>query len=307
MQDTEIRTAIRQQYGAVAKRAGLEQSQQQAQSACYGEAASEQAACGAEPAAQETAEQTSCCGGGATVEATSRNIGYTDAELGSVPGGSNLGLGCGNPTGLAAIQEGDTVLDLGSGAGFDCFLAANKTGKGGHVIGVDMTPEMIEKARDNARKSGFDNVEFRLGEIENLPVQSGEVDLIISNCVINLSTDKAKTFKEAHRALKSGGSVLVSDIVLVGGLPEAIRESVNAYVGCVAGALQKDDYIDTIKAAGFEDVEIVNEISFGPEVFEGSSDPLIQETNKQAADDSEAVKRQISASLRSIQIRATKS
>jgi ubiquinone/menaquinone biosynthesis C-methylase UbiE len=194
--------------------------------------------------------------------------------MGAVPDGSNLGLGCGNPLAHAAIHEGDTVLDLGSGAGFDCFLAARKVGKTGQVIGVDMTHEMLMKARENAKKSGADNVEFRLGEIEALPVADNSVDLIISNCVINLSPDKARVFREAYRVLKPGGLLMVSDIVLTRELPEAVRTSVEAYASCIAGASLKDAYLDLIRKAHFSDVAVLEEtpVPFGLAV----ADPLIK-------------------------------
>ena len=179
----------------------------------------------------------SCCGSAGMTESISKKIGYSDEELTSVPEGANLGLGCGNPVALAALKEGDVVLDLGSGAGFDCFLAANKVGSGGKVIGVDMTPDMLEKARENAHKGGYTNVEFRLGEIEHLPVADSHVDVIISNCVINLSPDKPAVFNEAFRVLKPGGRLMVSDIVLLNELPAFIKSSVAAYVGCVSGAM----------------------------------------------------------------------
>jgi len=156
----------------------------------------------------------------------SKRIGYSEEEMSSVPEGANLGLGCGNPIALASLKKGETVLDLGSGGGFDCFLAANRVGKTGKVIGVDMTPEMLDKARENARKGKYENVEFRLGEIENLPVADGTVDVIISNCVINLSPDKKRVFKEAFRVLKPNGRLMVSDIVLLKKLPENIRKNI---------------------------------------------------------------------------------
>lgn len=204
----------------------------------------------------------SCCGSPDLAEDISKKIGYTEQELKSVPEGSNLGLGCGNPIAMASLKEGDTVLDLGAGAGFDCFLAANKVGQKGKVIGVDMTPEMVEKARENMEKGGYDNVEFRLGEIENLPVADNSVDTIISNCVINLAPDKRKVFMEAFRVIKPGGRLMVSDIVLLKDLPEEIKNSIEAYVGCVSGAILKDEYIKAIKEAGFQDVEVIDETSF---------------------------------------------
>jgi ubiquinone/menaquinone biosynthesis C-methylase UbiE len=203
-----------------------------------------------------------CCGNTVLAKDISKKVGYTENELEAVPEGANLGLGCGNPVALASLKEGETVLDLGSGGGFDCFLAANKVGKNGKVIGVDMTPEMIEKARENAKRSNYGNVEFRLGEIENIPVEDNSVDIVISNCVINLSPDKSKVFRETFRALKPGGRLMVSDIVLLKELPDAIKNSVMAYIGCLSGALMKDDYTGIIKNAGFEDVKIIDETAF---------------------------------------------
>ncbi|MDD5082757.1 MAG: arsenite methyltransferase [Dehalococcoidales bacterium] len=206
---------------------------------------------------------SSCgCGDSSPVATLSKQIGYGDEELQSVPEGANLGLGCGNPTALASLVDGETVLDLGSGAGFDCFLAANKVGKNGRVIGVDMTPEMIEKARENARKGNYENVEFRLGEIENLPAADNSVDVIISNCVINLSPDKAKVFQEAYRVLRPGGRLMVSDIVLEKELPDPIKDSIEAYVHCLAGAMLKADYLAAMRAAGFRSVKVVAETGF---------------------------------------------
>jgi len=192
-------------------------------------------------------------------DAISKAMGYSEGELASVPEGANLGLGCGNPIALASLKNGEVVLDLGSGAGFDAFLAAKQVGKSGKVIGVDMTPDMVEKARRLARKHGFDNVEFRLGEIEHLPLADASVDVIISNCVINLSPEKEKVFDEAFRVLKSDGRLMVSDIVIEGELPKHIRDSMEAYVGCVAGADLKDDYLGKIGRAGFRDVKIAEE------------------------------------------------
>ena len=209
-----------------------------------------------------TPAKSCCCGGGSTVRSISKSVGYADEEMDSVPDGANLGLGCGNPTALASLVEGETVLDLGSGAGFDCFLAANKVGEHGKVIGVDMTPEMIEKARENAEKGGYRNVEFRLGEIESLPAADNSVDVIISNCVINLSPDKERVFSEAFRVLKPGGRLIVSDIVLLKELPDFIRNSVAAYVGCISGALMKDEYLGTIKKSGFQEVNVLDEAIF---------------------------------------------
>ncbi len=218
--------------------------------------------------------KSSCCGGGSVVENISKKIGYSEEELTAVPVGAKLGLGCGNPTALASLKAGETVLDLGSGAGFDAFLAAQKVGPTGKVIGVDMTPEMIEKARQNAVKGKFANIEFRLGEIESLPVDDNSVDVIISNCVINLVPDKNVAFREAYRVLKPGGRLMVSDVVLTKPLPKAVRESVEAYIGCLSGALLKEDYLKAIRDAGFKDVKIMEEAAFPLDVM--ANDPTAQ-------------------------------
>lgn len=247
MEDKSIREAVRARFGATAKQGG---------SCC---------------SAKNTAYHLDAD----TIGAVSRIAGYSEQELKSIPDGANLGLGCGNPVALAAIREGDVVLDLGSGAGVDCFLAANIVGEKGRVIGVDMTPEMIEKARENAKKGDRRNVEFRLGEIENLPVESGSVDAVVSNCVINLSTDKHKVFREVYRVLKPGGTLMVSDMVLLRDLPAALHDSIDAYVVCVSGAMRKDDYISAIKGAGFQDVTIVSESHFPAELV--ASQPVVKE------------------------------
>jgi ubiquinone/menaquinone biosynthesis C-methylase UbiE len=172
---------------------------------------------------------------------------------------------------VASLKEGEVVLDLGAGAGIDCFLASGKVGPSGKVIGVDMTPEMVDRARENARRNGYTNVEFRLGEIENLPAADSSIDVIISNCVINLSPEKDRVFREAFRVLKPGGRMLVSDLVLSKPLPEAVRESAEVYTACVAGAMLRDDYLLEIRAAGFRKVEVVSESSFPADfVLEGS-------------------------------------
>ena len=194
--------------------------------------------------------------------------------MNAVPEGANLGLGCGNPVALASLKEGETVLDLGSGAGFDCFLVANQVGKNGRVIGVDMTPEMVNKARENAEKGDYDNIEFRLGEIENLPAADNSVDVIISNCVINLASDKRKVFRETFRVLKPGGRLMVSDIVLTKELPEAIKNSITAYVGCISGAMIKGDYVEAIEAAGFQDITLFDQSTFPIDCL--ANDPTAQ-------------------------------
>ncbi len=206
----------------------------------------------------------SCCGGGSPCGPTSKGdmdqrsrvLGYSDQELKEVPEGANLGLGCGNPRAIASIQEGETVLDLGSGAGFDAFLAAKQVGSTGRVIGVDMTHEMLAQARKNAKAGDYANVEFRLGEIENLPLPDNSVDVIISNCVINLSPDKGRVFEEAFRVLKPGGRLAVSDIVARAGMPENIQRDMALYTGCVAGASTVPDLETDLRNAGFRDIAI---------------------------------------------------
>ena len=233
MKEEEIKKVVRKGYAQVAKQ--------------------ERSCCG---------PVNSCCGSTDLAQAISQKIGYTDEDLSVVPEGANLGLGCGNPVALASLKEGETVLDLGSGAGFDCFLAAQKVGENGRVIGVDMTPEMIDKARENAKKGDYENVEFRIGEIENLPAADSSVDVVISNCVINLSSDKERVFQEAFRVLKPGGRLMISDIVLTKELPGFIMNSIEAYIGCVSGAVLKDEYLKLIANAGFGDVNVVEETQF---------------------------------------------
>jgi ubiquinone/menaquinone biosynthesis C-methylase UbiE len=224
------------------------------------------------------APANSCCESTDVVQKISKKIGYSDEELKVVPEGSNLGLGCGNPVALASLKKGEVVLDLGSGAGFDCFLAANQVGKTGKVIGVDMTPQMLDRARENARKGNYENVEFRLGEIESLPVADHSVDIIISNCVINLSPDKRRVFQEAFRVLKRGGRLMVSDIVLLKELPQEVKNSVTAYIGCLAGAITKKEYLEAIQSAGFEGTEIIEEARASAQLL--ANDPSTQEIVK---------------------------
>lgn len=199
----------------------------------------------------------SCCGAKAEQERIAEEIGYSKEDIAKFSE-ANLGLGCGNPVAMSEMKEGDTVLDLGSGAGFDCFLAARRVGERGKVIGVDMVPEMVEKATANAEKYGYANCEFKLGDIENLPLEDNSVDIVISNCVINLAPDKDEVFREAWRVLRPGGKIFVSDIVLLSELPEAVRYNEELLSGCVAGALLKDDYIQKIKDADFS-VEVLSE------------------------------------------------
>jgi arsenite methyltransferase len=243
MKDTEVKKSVREGYAKVAK---------EGSSCCN--------------------QKSTCCNNTKSARDISKSIGYSEEDVNSVPDGANLGLGCGNPLAVASLKEGETVLDLGSGAGFDCFLAANKVGQGGRVIGVDMTPEMLEKARENALKGKYINVEFRLGEIENLPAADRSVDVIISNCVINLAPDKRRVFKEAFRVLRPGGRLMVSDIVLTKELPEAIRDSVQAYIGCVSGAILEEEYLGAIEAAGFQDVRVADESGIATDSLE--SDPV---------------------------------
>jgi len=246
------------------------------------------------------ASKGSCCCGSAKAQAISKNIGYSDEDMTSVPEGANLGLGCGNPVALASLKEGETVLDLGAGAGFDCFLAAKRVGKKGRVIGVDMTPEMVSRARANALDGGYENVEFRLGEIENIPAADSSVDVVISNCVVNLSPDKKRVFGEAFRVLKPGGRLMVSDIVLLKELPDFVRQSVAAYTGCIAGALPKEDYLSAIKEAGFNDVGVLEETNFSIDCV--TSDPAAQVVINKL----EIAREDIENSVASVKVRAIK-
>jgi SAM-dependent methyltransferase len=273
MEKEKIRKAVRDSYGRIAAGKATE--------------------CG-------PTNSCSCCGG-VTPDTVSKAIGYSDGELKAVPEGADLGLGCGNPTAMASLKEGEVVLDLGSGGGLDCFLAADKVGKTGRVIGVDMTAEMIEKARENARKGHYSNIEFRLGEIENLPVADNSVDVVISNCVINLSPDKRRVFGEAYRVLKPGGRVMVSDIALLKQLPAKVRKSIPAYVGCVGGASMKKEYLATMEAAGFEDVNVVKEVS-ARAIYGGTG---AQDCGTDLGTSSETI-RELAGSIVSMQVRATK-
>lgn len=199
-----------------------------------------------------------CCSGNLTdVAEVSEKIGYTNEDLENVPTGANMGLGCGNPIAIAQLKEGEVVLDLGCGGGFDCFLALNKVGESGYVIGVDMTPDMISLARENAEKSGYNNIEFRLGEIEHLPVEDNSINVIISNCVINLALDKKLVFKDAFRVLKPGGRLAISDVVATAELTEELKEDLSLIAGCIGGA----EYIENIKkmleGAGFKDIKMI--------------------------------------------------
>jgi len=246
---------------------------------------------------------SSCCGSNASIQMIGEMIGYSKEEMNRVPEGANLGLGCGNPVALASLREGQTVLDLGSGAGFDCFLAAKAVGEQGRVIGVDMTPEMVKKAWENAKKGGYRNVEFRLGDIEYLPVIDNSVDVILSNCVINLSPNKPKVFAEAFRVLRPGGKLTLSDVVLLRPLLPVLAGSAAAYLGCVAGASHKNDYLDMLKTAGFADVKVVGESPFY--LGEAAADPVVQAIIAEAKLTPDEVK-EIGKSIVSIKLVATK-
>jgi SAM-dependent methyltransferase len=223
-----------------------------------------------------TGKRQSCCDlpcGALDEESIAKQVGYSEKDLQSVPEEANLGLGCGNPVTLAQIKKGDVVLDLGSGVGFDCFLAAQRVGSTGKVIGIDITPEMVEKAKKIAKRAGYNNVEFRLCDMENLLVEDNSIDIVISNCVINLVSDKRKVFKEIYRVLKKGGRMMISDIVLKSDLPEHIKNNPDAYIGCIAGAIKLDDYTGLVKEARLSDVRIVSQSS-STCLTEESPDPI---------------------------------
>ena len=240
-----------------------------------------------------------CCGPPAAEIA--ERIGYSAEDTAAVPEGANLGLGCGAPLAAAALQEGETVLDLGSGAGFDAFLAARAVGATGRVIGVDMTDEMLVKARANAERVGCDNVEFRKGYIEALPVEAGSVDVVLSNCVINLVPDKAAVYREVARVLRPGGRMVISDVVLDAALPEAIAANVAALTGCVAGAALREQYLATIAAAGLADIEVVSDRGFGAVALTMVPEPMLRQAEAAGID-----VRQVAETVRSLTIRARK-
>ena len=284
MKQEEVQKTVRERYGKIAKE-------------------SDSVGCGC-GSASTVSKISPCCGNAlGAVGLISKKLGYSEEEINAVPEGANLGLGCGNPIALASLKEGEVVLDLGSGGGFDCFLAAEKVGAKGKIIGVDMTAEMLDKARENARKGGYKNVEFRLGEIENLPAADNSIDVIISNCVINLSNDKPGVFAEAFRVLKPGGRLMVSDLVVLKKLPELIRESIDAYIGCVAGAITKTEYIKAIKAAGFEKVKVVSEDTYPLDLF--LDDPTAKSIMTDLKITPEQVK-DLSASIASVKVQGWK-
>jgi arsenite methyltransferase len=242
----QIRDAVRQRYGQIAKAETVKTAKSQAASCCN-----------PSNAIANTMPAASCCGvPEVTPEQMSTAMGYSKEDIAGVIEGANMGLGCGNPVALASLKPGETVVDLGSGGGFDCFLAARQVGASGQVIGVDMTPEMISKARKNAKKMGTKNVEFRLGEIEHLPVADNGADLIMSNCVINLSPDKLQVYREAYRILKPGGRLSISDVLATTALPAKIRNDLALVAACVGGAATFDDTNKMLTQAGFQNIKI---------------------------------------------------
>jgi ubiquinone/menaquinone biosynthesis C-methylase UbiE len=242
----KIRQAVREQYGKIARVENILSEKSPGPSCC------------SSPGISDMPEQAaSCCGApNLNADQISAALGYSNADITGTPEGANLGLGCGNPVALASLKPGETVVDLGSGGGFDCFLAAKRVGEAGKVIGVDMTPDMVSKARKNAEKMGTANVEFRLGEIEHLPVADNRADIIISNCVINLSPDKRNVYREAFRVLRPGGRLAISDIVATAPLPQKIRENLAAVTGCIGGAATIVDTEKMLTAVGFENIQI---------------------------------------------------
>ncbi len=258
--DEKIRSAVREAYGGIARRHAGDRAPA---SGCCGQSTSaapdqkQSGCCGQSTSAAPVQEQSGCCGPQASVPAGSSF--YSAAELDGLPESvTEMSLGCGNPIAIAELQPGEVVLDLGSGGGIDCFLAAKQVGPEGRVIGLDMTPEMIKLARRNAKRMGVTNVDFRYGEIEEIPLPDESVDVVISNCVINLSPDKDAVFREVSRVLRPGGRMNVSDMVIQGELPQPIRDSLGAWASCVAGALEESDYLAKIRAAGFEDVQVLS-------------------------------------------------
>ncbi len=251
MNGDAIRRAVRERYGSIAATQLAERTD---------ESETKDSSCGCGP---------SCCSPEVSASDVARGIGYEDSDIGGVPEGANMGLGCGNPLALASLREGETVLDLGSGGGFDCFLAAERVGASGSVIGVDMTPDMIELARRNAVQGGYGNVEFRLGEIEALPLADQAVDVIISNCVVNLSADPERVFRESYRVLRPGGRLMISDLVSELPVPAVVVENADAFVSCLP--VQRDLYLDRLRQAGFQDVQVVEESQFATDHLQEDS------------------------------------
>ncbi len=261
MSETEnkIKNNVRQTYGKIVS---SDRANNNAQDLCCSNA--------------NSSLESSCCGTAGNSNEISKQLGYSQDELNSVPEGSNLGLGCGNPQVIASINEGETVLDLGSGAGFDAFLALDKVGNAGKVIGVDMTTEMINKANENIKKRNFTNIEFKLGEIENLPLENNIVDVIISNCVINLSPNKSKVFDEAFRVLKNGGRLAISDIVSKQQMTEEMKQDSGAYCACISGASSVSEIENMLKKSGFQDIKIEPK-SDSSEFIKNWSDKFVSE------------------------------
>jgi arsenite methyltransferase len=247
MNHDDIRQAVRAAYGKVAETSATDEKNKRVASCCAGSGNSAEAG---------SAPSCGCGGSEVTLDQLSAALGYTQADVDGVPEGSNMGLGCGNPVALASLKPGETVVDLGSGGGFDCFLAARKVGDTGRVIGVDMTAEMVSKARKNAEKAGAGNVEFRLGEIEHLPVADNSADIVMSNCVVNLSPDKLSVYRDAYRVLKPGGRLAISDILATAPLPGEIKRNLALLAACVGGAETLADTERMLAEAGFKDIAI---------------------------------------------------
>jgi len=273
MKEDDIRRAVRDRYGSIAR---------EGSAGC---------GCGCTPEDEPNADLVTI----------GQTVGYSMTEMAIVPEGTNLGLGCGNPTALAHLKEGETVLDLGSGAGFDCFLASKEVGPTGRVIGVDMTPDMVERARRAAQAGGYDNVEFRLGEIEAIPVPDNSVDAVISNCVLNLSPARDRVFAEVMRILKPGGRIMISDLISVHPTPPFLLENTDALVGCLP--VQEDEYLEELRASGLEKVEIVEEKAYPNDLL--TMDPAVQGFLK-AHPDEEKIILDFIASIRSGMIQGTK-
>ncbi len=273
MKEDDIRRAVRDRYGSIAREGGV---------GC---------GCGCSSDGETLTDLT----------ALGQVVGYSKTQLEIVPDGTNLGLGCGNPTALAHLKEGETVLDLGSGAGFDCFLASKEVGPEGRVIGVDMTPDMLERARRAAKACGYDNVEFRLGEIEALPVPDNSIDAVISNCVLNLSPARDRVFAEVMRILKPGGRIMISDLISVHPTPQFLLENTDALVGCLP--VQEDAYLGELRASGLENVEIVEEKAFPNDLL--TADPAVREYLS-SHPDQEKIILEFIGSIRSGMIQGTK-
>jgi len=258
----KIREAVRERYGKIARAGGRKTESNQTSSCCgpiqiSSEPPQTVSCCGPSDTAAETAQSNACCGPpDFSIEKMAAYMGYSNEDLENVPEGANMGLGCGNPVALASLKPGETVVDLGSGGGFDCFLAAREVGETGKVIGVDMTPDMVSKARKNAETIETHNVEFRLGEIENLPVADNCADIIMSNCVINLSPDKLSVYKDSYRILKPGGRLAISDVLATAQLPDEIRNDLSLVGACIGGALTIEDTEKLLQEAGFQNIKI---------------------------------------------------